>query len=77
MSGLEKLAQELMVTPDEVIKRLEILTERERELFAYRCGFDRDGERRTLEEAAEEFSVTRERVRQIEQRAIALIRRPK
>ena len=77
MTGSEKLAQKLMVTPDEVAKRLEILTEHERDLFAHRCGFDRDGEGRTLEETAEAFNVTRERVRQIETRAIALIRHPK
>ena len=74
---MEKLAQKMRVTPKEVTHRLEILTQRERELFAYRCGFDEDGEGRTLEETAEKFCVTRERVRQIETRAIALIRHPK
>ena len=81
MSGLEKLAQELGVTPEDaalrIAKVLAQVTERESEIITFRFGFDRDGERRTLEETGAEFSLTRERVRQIEQKALARMRHPK
>ena len=54
----------------------EDLPEREKDIFAMRLGigeFDRD---HTLEEVAEKFKVTRERVRQIDQRNIARLRHP-
>jgi DNA-directed RNA polymerase sigma subunit (sigma70/sigma32) len=38
---------------------------------------DYEGERHTLEEVAEKLNVTRERVRQIEQKTLAIIRHPR
>lgn len=51
------------------------LTERERKVLLYRFGFIGDGPR-TLEDIAGEFHVTRERIRQIEIKAIKKIRDP-
>lgn len=54
---------------------LNTLTYREREIIYLRYGL-RDGEIHTLEEVGEFFKVTRERVRQIEYRAIGKLRHP-
>ena len=53
---------------------LDRLTEREREVVRMRFGLD-DGSPRTLEEVGQHFHVTRERVRQIELRALKKLRR--
>ena len=49
--------------------------EREREILKLRFGLDR-GEPRTLEEVGEYFNLTRERIRQIEARAMSKLRHP-
>jgi len=49
------------------------LPERDAEILLYRYGFF-DGEEKTLEKAGEKFGVTRERVRQIEEKALPVIR---
>ena len=49
------------------------LTEREERVFRLRVGFD-DGKARTLEEVGKEFNVTRERIRQIEAKALRKLR---
>ncbi len=54
---------------------LEALNDREREVLIMRFGLD-DGRVRTLEEVGAHFKVTRERVRQIENRALAKLRQP-
>ena len=54
--------------PGEVAKVLSVLDERERTILTLRFGLDGGGER-TLEEVAEHFGLTRERIRQIEARA--------
>ena len=59
----------------EVNKMLLALDEREREILRLRFGLDR-GEPQTLEEVGEHFSLTRERIRQIEARAISKLRHP-
>ena len=51
------------------------LDEREREILRLRFGLDR-GEPRTLDEVGEHFSLTRERIRQIEARAMSKLRHP-
>ena len=54
---------------------LESLTEREREVVMLRFGL-KDGRARTLEEVGKEFNVTRERIRQIEAKALRKLRHP-
>jgi len=54
---------------------LETLTPRERKVLKLRFGLD-DGRPRTLEEVGHEFGVTRERIRQIEAKALRKLRHP-
>ena len=54
---------------------LESLTDRERQVVELRFGL-RDGRARTLEEVGREFNVTRERIRQIEAKALRKLRHP-
>jgi len=61
---------------DQAVKEaLAHLTEREQDVVRLRFGLD-DGKIRTLEEVGKEFGVTRERVRQIESKTLAKLRRP-
>jgi RNA polymerase primary sigma factor len=61
---------------DEAVKEaLAHLTDREQDVVRLRFGLD-DGKIRTLEEVGREFGVTRERVRQIESKTLAKLRRP-
>ncbi|WP_245526011.1 sigma-70 family RNA polymerase sigma factor [Acidimicrobium ferrooxidans] len=61
--------------PSEVSRLLAPLDGREREILRLRYGLDR-GEPRTLEEVGEYFHLTRERIRQIEARAMSKLRHP-
>ena len=61
--------------PLEINRLLAPLDEREREILKLRFGLDR-GEPRTLEEVGEHFNLTRERIRQIEAKTLAKLRRP-
>jgi RNA polymerase sigma factor (sigma-70 family) len=61
--------------PEEITRLLAPLDEREREILKLRFGLDR-GEPRTLEEVGEHFNLTRERIRQIEARAMSKLRHP-
>jgi len=61
--------------PEEICRLLAPLDERERAILRLRFGLDR-GETRTLEEVGEHFSLTRERIRQIEARAMSKLRHP-
>jgi RNA polymerase sigma factor (sigma-70 family) len=61
--------------PEQVARMLEPLDDREREILCMRYGLDR-GEPRTLEEVGERFDLTRERIRQIEARAMSKLRHP-
>ena len=54
---------------------LESLTDRERQVVKLRFGLE-DGRARTLEEVGKEFNVTRERIRQIEAKALRKLRHP-
>ncbi len=55
---------------------LEALSEREQKILRLRFGLD-DGKTHTLEEVGKEFGVTRERIRQIEAKALAKLRKSK
>jgi RNA polymerase primary sigma factor len=55
---------------------LDQLTERERRILVLRFGVE-DGHERTLEEVGREFGVTRERIRQIEVKALKKLRHPR
>ena len=61
--------------PEEISRLLAPLDDREREILKLRFGLDR-GEPRTLEEVGEHFNLTRERIRQIEARAMSKLRHP-
>jgi RNA polymerase sigma factor (sigma-70 family) len=61
--------------PREIAKQLEPLTPRERKILLLRAGLD-CGEPRTLGEVGRYFDLTRERIRQIEARALAKLRHP-
>ena len=54
---------------------LHMLTPREEQVIRMRYGLD-DGQQRTLEEVGKAFNVTRERIRQIEVKALRKIKRP-
>ena len=54
---------------------LDTLSERERKVLIMRFGLD-DGKSKTLEDVGKEFNVTRERIRQIEAKAIRKLRHP-
>ena len=59
----------------EIRKALHTLTPREEEVIRMRFGLD-DGILRTLEEVGKEFDITRERIRQIEAKALRKLRHP-
>lgn len=60
---------------EQLAEVLDTLTEREQKVLRLRFGLD-DGKGRTLEEVGEEFDVTRERIRQIEAKALRKLRHP-
>ncbi|MBR2527946.1 MAG: RNA polymerase sigma factor RpoD [Blautia sp.] len=60
---------------DQLNEVLETLTDREQKVLRLRFGLD-DGRARTLEEVGREFKVTRERIRQIEAKALRKLRHP-
>ena len=60
---------------EQLLEVLETLTEREQKVIRLRFGLD-DGRARTLEEVGREFNVTRERIRQIEAKALRKLRHP-
>ena len=60
---------------EQLINVLDTLTPREEKVLRLRVGLD-DGRARTLEEVGKEFNVTRERIRQIEAKALRKLRHP-
>ena len=60
---------------EQLVEVLGTLTEREQKVLRLRFGLD-DGRARTLEEVGSEFRVTRERIRQIEAKALRKLRHP-
>jgi RNA polymerase sigma factor (sigma-70 family) len=65
----------LALLPSDVAPLLDVLDDRERQIISLRFGLDRD-EPHTLEEIGEHFHVTRERIRQIETRAMSKLQHP-
>jgi len=63
------------ILPTEITRLLAPLDDREKEILKMRFGLDK-GEPRTLEEVGEHFDLTRERIRQIEARAMSKLRHP-
>jgi RNA polymerase primary sigma factor len=70
---LELASQQLLKS--QIGDALDKLTERERKIIVLRFGLD-DGRFRTLEEVGREFGITRERIRQIEAKALRKLRHP-
>lgn len=60
---------------EQLLEVLSTLTDREQKVLRLRFGLD-DGRARTLEEVGKEFNVTRERIRQIEAKALRKLRHP-
>lgn len=60
---------------EQLVEVLDTLTPREQKVLRLRFGLD-DGRARTLEEVGKEFDVTRERIRQIEAKALRKLRHP-
>ena len=60
---------------EQLVEVLDTLTEREKKVLTLRFGLE-DGRARTLEEVGKEFNVTRERIRQIEAKALRKLRHP-
>ena len=72
-SPLDSAVREML--REQVQHALEALSEREREVLELRFGL-RDGKEHTLEEVSRYFNVTRERIRQIEAKALRKLRHP-
>ena len=64
-----------MLLKEQLIDVLETLSKREEKVLRLRFGLE-DGRSRTLEEVGREFDVTRERIRQIEAKALRKLRHP-
>ena len=68
-------AASFMLLKEQLEEVLDTLTEREEKVLRLRFGLD-DGRARTLEEVGQNFGVTRERIRQIEAKALRKLRHP-
>ena len=68
-------AASVMLLKEKMADVLQHLTDRERKVLVLRFGLE-DGHQRTLEEVGQEFGVTRERIRQIEAKALRKLRHP-
>lgn len=68
-------AASYIMLKEQIVDVLTTLTEREQRVLRLRFGLD-DGRPRTLEEVGREFGVTRERIRQIEAKALRKLRHP-
>lgn len=68
-------AASFMLLKEQLEEVLETLTPREEKVLRLRFGLD-DGRARTLEEVGQHFGVTRERIRQIEAKALRKLRHP-
>ena len=68
-------AASLVLLKEQINQVLSTLTEREEKVLRLRFGLE-DGRSRTLEEVGQQFNVTRERIRQIEAKALRKLRHP-
>lgn len=68
-------AASFVLLKEQLVDVLQTLTPREEKVLRLRFGLD-DGRQRTLEEVGKEFNVTRERIRQIEAKALRKLRHP-
>lgn len=68
-------AASFMLLKEQLVEVLQTLTPREEKVLRLRFGIE-DGRTRTLEEVGKEFNVTRERIRQIEAKALRKLRHP-
>ena len=68
-------AASLVLLKEQINQVLSTLTEREEQVLRLRFGLE-DGRSRTLEEVGKKFNVTRERIRQIEAKALRKLRHP-
>ena len=68
-------AASFVLMKEQLLNVLDSLTDREKKVLKLRFGLD-DGRQRTLEEVGHEFNVTRERIRQIEAKALRKLRHP-
>ena len=68
-------AASFVLLKEQLVDVLKTLTPREEKVLRLRFGLD-DGRQRTLEEVGKEFNVTRERIRQIEAKALRKLRHP-
>ena len=73
MSPEQYAANEML--KEQLAEVLDTLSDREEEVLRLRFGLD-DGKARTLEEVGQHFEVTRERIRQIEAKALRKLRHP-
>ncbi|MBI5930162.1 MAG: RNA polymerase sigma factor RpoD [Chloroflexi bacterium] len=73
ISPVEAAARQLL--KEQIRSALSVLNEREREVLELRFGL-KDGKEHTLEEVGQHFGVTRERIRQIEAKALRKLRHP-
>ena len=73
------LSPDIKVTQEnlfgDIEKILSRLSQKERDVLMLRYGLGKDGERKTLEEIGSQYNVSRERIRQIENRALCKLRR--
>ena len=73
------LSPDSKVTQDnlfgDIDKMLSRLTQKERDVLVLRYGLGKNAERKTLDEIASQYNVSRERIRQIENRALSKLRR--
>ena len=68
-------AASFLLMREQLMEVLDTLTSREKKVLTLRFGLE-DGRQRTLEEVGQEFNVTRERIRQIEAKALRKLRHP-
>ena len=82
---IDYIVDESSITPDSMVsdenlqidttKMLNSLSQKERDVLILRYGLDSNGQKRTLEEGSTFFNVSRERIRQIENRAISKLKK--